>query len=124
MDVEGSELTLYAKVSEKKTPSRRIRHVPEELESQEVGGVGMKEHSIAAEALKGLKFIINKKDGPAALAAAEKRFDELTKDTNGLLHRSRFGECIEWIMKKKDSTDSGSMKGGKRRGSEELHEKS
>ncbi|KAI3773500.1 hypothetical protein L1987_48030 [Smallanthus sonchifolius] len=109
--VEGSELTLYAKVSEKKTPSRRIHHVLEELESQEVGGVGMKEHSIAAEALKGLKFIINKKDGPAALAAAEMRFDELTKYTKGLLHRSRFGECIEWITKKKDSTDSGSMKG-------------
>ncbi|KAH6794805.1 NADPH/respiratory burst oxidase protein D [Perilla frutescens var. hirtella] len=49
--------------------------------------------SAAAYALKGLKFI-SKTDGGAAWTGVEKRFDELTSTTGGLLPRSLFGECI------------------------------
>ncbi|OEL37753.1 Respiratory burst oxidase-like protein C [Dichanthelium oligosanthes] len=44
----------------------------------------------AGHTLKGLKFI--KAEGPAAWEAVEKRFDSLAN--NGLLHRSKFGQCI------------------------------
>ncbi|KAG2706341.1 hypothetical protein I3843_05G089000 [Carya illinoinensis] len=51
--------------------------------------------SAAAHALKGLKFIAAAKSGGASgWPAIEKRFDELTASTNGLLVSSLFGECI------------------------------
>ncbi|XP_021900242.1 respiratory burst oxidase homolog protein D [Carica papaya] len=52
--------------------------------------------SAAAYALKGLKFITSKtgSGGNAAWPPVEKRFDELTASTNGLLPASLFGECI------------------------------
>ncbi|CAH8312511.1 unnamed protein product [Eruca vesicaria subsp. sativa] len=49
--------------------------------------------SRAEQALKGLKFI-TKTDGVAGWPGVEKRFHEITEKSNGLLHRSRFGECI------------------------------
>ncbi|XP_009122345.1 respiratory burst oxidase homolog protein A isoform X2 [Brassica rapa] len=49
--------------------------------------------SRAEQALKGLKFI-TKTDGVAGWPGVEKRFHEITENTYGLLHRSRFGECI------------------------------
>jgi len=48
--------------------------------------------SATAHALKGLKFI-SRTDGSAGWAAVEKRFGELAT-ASGLLHRSRFGQCI------------------------------
>ncbi|XP_022932647.1 respiratory burst oxidase homolog protein C-like [Cucurbita moschata] len=53
--------------------------------------------SAATHALKGLKFIAAKTGGGGASAGwgpVEKRFDELTASTNGLLPSSLFGECI------------------------------
>ncbi|KAM6562685.1 hypothetical protein CsatB_022683 [Cannabis sativa] len=53
--------------------------------------------SAAAHALKGLKFIAAKTGGAtasAAWSAVEKRFDQLTANSDGLLHSSLFGECI------------------------------
>ncbi|GKD85096.1 respiratory burst oxidase homolog protein C-like protein, partial [Tanacetum coccineum] len=58
-----------------------------------VGGRHDRTKSGAVHALKGLKFI-RKANSAATWAALEKRFDELTKDTNGLLPRASFGECI------------------------------
>lgn len=49
--------------------------------------------STAGLALKGLKFI-SKADRGAGWTAVEKRFVKITKDTEGLLLRSKFGECI------------------------------
>lgn len=49
--------------------------------------------SRAEQALKGLKFI-TKTDGVAGWPGVEKRFHDITENTYGLLHRSRFGECI------------------------------
>lgn len=49
--------------------------------------------SRAEQALKGLKFI-TKTDGVAGWPGVEKRFHHITVNTYGLLHRSRFGECI------------------------------
>lgn len=49
--------------------------------------------SRAELALKGLKFI-TKTDGVTGWPGVEKRFDEITMTTNGLLHRFKFGECI------------------------------
>ncbi|KAF8115570.1 hypothetical protein N665_0025s0038 [Sinapis alba] len=49
--------------------------------------------SRAEQALKGLKFI-TKTDGVAGWPGVEKRFHEITENSYGLLHRSRFGECI------------------------------
>ncbi|KAL5755506.1 hypothetical protein ACOSQ2_020252 [Xanthoceras sorbifolium] len=51
----------------------------------------------AADALQGLKFITTKSGGGEEgndWDAVEKRFDKLTASTNGLLHFSKFGECI------------------------------
>lgn len=51
--------------------------------------------SAAAHALKGLKFIAAKTGASGnGWPAVEKRFQELTASTNGLLHCSSFGECI------------------------------
>ncbi|KAM7273818.1 hypothetical protein ACFE04_028482 [Oxalis oulophora] len=50
--------------------------------------------SAAAHALKGLKFISKTKDGGVGWDAVEKRFDDITASTGGLLPRARFCECI------------------------------
>ena len=53
--------------------------------------------SAAAHALKSLKFIATKTGGASASAAwpsVEKRFDQLTANSGGLLPSSLFGECI------------------------------
>ncbi|KAJ9559688.1 hypothetical protein OSB04_004848 [Centaurea solstitialis] len=106
-DVEDPELTLLAKRLEKRSSfgsavvrnaSARIRQVSEELKrltsfSKRPPGRLDRTKSAAAHALKGLKFI-SKNDGGAAWAALEKRFGELTEQTNGLLPRALFGECI------------------------------
>ncbi|KAJ0902791.1 putative NAD(P)H oxidase (H(2)O(2)-forming) [Helianthus annuus] len=115
-DVEDPELSLLAKGLEKRTSlttsvvrnaSSRIRQVSEELRKltsfsrrPQVGNYD-RSKSAATHALKGLKFI-SKTDGAAAWAALEKRFDDLTAGTTGLLPRSLFGECIGM---NKDSND-------------------
>ncbi|KAK9108658.1 hypothetical protein Syun_024669 [Stephania yunnanensis] len=51
--------------------------------------------SAAAHALKGLKFISKTEgSGGPGWSAVDKRFDELTTSTNGLLPATLFGECI------------------------------
>ncbi|KAL8232312.1 hypothetical protein R6Q57_002090 [Mikania cordata] len=106
-DVEDPELALLAKGLEKRSSfgssavrnaSAKFRQVSQELKrltsfSKRPVGRLDRTKSAAAYALKGLKFI-SKNDGGSAWAQLEKRFDDLTKDTNGLLHRSLFGECI------------------------------
>ncbi|CAK9163207.1 unnamed protein product [Ilex paraguariensis] len=107
-DVEDPELTLLAKGLEKRssfgssvvrTASSKIRQVSQELKrlassSKRSTPVRFdRTKSAAAHALKGLKFI-SKTDGGAGWAAVEKRFDDLTATTNGLLPRSLFCECI------------------------------
>ncbi|XP_076948307.1 respiratory burst oxidase homolog protein C-like [Bidens hawaiensis] len=106
-DVEDPELSLLAKGLEKKTSlatsvarnaSARFRQVSEELKKltsirrPPVGNID-RSKSAANHALKGLKFI-SKTGGAAGWAAVEKRFDELTANTTGVLPRSLFGECI------------------------------
>ncbi|CBI29289.3 unnamed protein product, partial [Vitis vinifera] len=60
--------------------------------------------SAVTHALKGLKFITTKASGGATgWPVVEKRFDELTASTNGLLHFSLFCECIGRMDK--DSKD-------------------
>ncbi|KAI7740676.1 hypothetical protein M8C21_025559, partial [Ambrosia artemisiifolia] len=120
VDVEDPELALLAKGLEKRSSfgssavrnaSAKIRQVSQELKrltsfSKRPVGRLERTKSAAAYALKGLKFI-SKNDGGAAWAALEKRFDELTGDTNGLLPRSLFGECIEfWNQISDQSFDS------------------
>ncbi|XP_076891948.1 respiratory burst oxidase homolog protein C-like [Bidens hawaiensis] len=110
-DVEDPELTLLAKGLEKRSSfgssvvrnaSNRIRQVSEELKRltsfskrQPASRLDRTKSTVSAavHALRGLKFI-NKNDGGAAWTALEKRFDELTAATGGLLPRSLFGECI------------------------------
>ncbi|KAL8042847.1 hypothetical protein ABFX02_09G078800 [Erythranthe guttata] len=108
-EVEDPELALLARGLEKKSSfgssvvrnaSSRIKQVSQEL--KRLASLTRRPHppgrfdrtkSAAAHALKGLKFI-SKTDGGAAWAGVEKRFDDLTAATNGLLPRSLFGECI------------------------------
>ncbi|VFQ66822.1 unnamed protein product [Cuscuta campestris] len=109
-DVEDPELALLARGLEKRTTlgstvvrnaSSRIRQVSQEL--KRLASITMRTHpgagkidrnkSAAAQALKGLKFI-SKTDGGSGWAAVEKRFDQLTASTTGLLPRAKFGECI------------------------------
>ncbi|KAK6153848.1 hypothetical protein DH2020_013487 [Rehmannia glutinosa] len=102
---EDGELTKLAKGLEKKSTmarnaSSRIKQVSQEFKRlatltrrPQPGRRLDRSKSAAAPALMGLKFI-SKTDGGAAWAGVEKRFDELTSDTNGLLPRSLFGECI------------------------------
>lgn len=107
-DVEDPEFTLLAKGLEKRSSlgttvvrnaSARIRQVSEELKKltsfsrRPAPGRYDRSKSAATHALKGLKFI-SKSDNAAAWAALEKRFDELTAKTTGLLPRPLFGECI------------------------------
>lgn len=53
--------------------------------------------STAGQALKGLK-LISKTDGNAAWTVVEKRYLKITANTDGLLLRSKFGECIGKIL--------------------------
>ncbi|XP_038685855.1 respiratory burst oxidase homolog protein C-like [Tripterygium wilfordii] len=104
---EDPELLLLAKGLEKKSPSvllrnasARFKQVSQELKrftsfsKKPVARLDRKK-SAAARALKGLKFI-NKTDGCSGSGwdSVEKRFDELTESTNGLLTRALFGQCI------------------------------
>nr|GMC73629.1 respiratory burst oxidase homolog protein C [Ipomoea batatas] len=105
---EDPELALLARGLEKKTTlgsslarnaSSRFRQVSQELKrltsftKRPYPGRIDRTKSAAAHALKGLKFI-SKTDGGAGWAAVEKRFDDLTAPTNGLLPKPKFGECI------------------------------
>ncbi|KAF6168750.1 hypothetical protein GIB67_013132 [Kingdonia uniflora] len=105
---EDPEITLLAKTLEKKSSlgssvirsaSSRIKQVSQELRRlasitrKPTGGRFDRTKSAAAHALKGLKFI-SKTDGGAGWLAVEKRFNDLTASTNGILPRSLFGECI------------------------------
>lgn len=109
-DVKDPDLKLLARGLEKKSSfgssvarnaSSRIRQVSHEL--KRLASLTRnppppvrrldRSKSAAAQALKGLKFI-SKTEGGAAWAGVEKRFDELTSSTNGMLPRSFFGECI------------------------------
>ncbi|KAK1413158.1 hypothetical protein QVD17_34926 [Tagetes erecta] len=116
VDVEDPELTLLAKGLEKRSSfgssvvrnaSARIRQVSEELRrltsfsKRQPASRLDRTKSAAAHALKGLKFI-SKNEGGEAWVALEKRFDELTANTNGLLPRSLFGECIGMNKDSKD----------------------
>uniref|UniRef100_A0A9I9E0G6 Uncharacterized protein n=1 Tax=Cucumis melo TaxID=3656 RepID=A0A9I9E0G6_CUCME len=59
--------------------------------------------SAATHALKGMKFITAKTGGSSAgWGPVEKRFDELTASTNGLLPSSLFGQCIGMNKESKD----------------------
>lgn len=104
-DVEDPDLKLLARGLEKKSSfgssvvrnaSSRFRQV-KRLASLTRNPPPVKRldrsKSAAAQALKGLKFI-SKTDGGAAWTGVERRFDELTSSTNGMLPRSLFGECI------------------------------
>lgn len=107
-DFEDQELTLLTRGLEKRSSfgssivrnaSTKMRQVSQEL--KRLASLTKKPHagkldrskSAAAQALKGLKFI-SKTDGGAGWAAVEKRFDELTSTTTGLLPRALFGQCI------------------------------
>jgi len=104
---EDPEVTLLAKTLEKRSASfgsnmmssasSKFRQVSQELLrlasiTRRNGGRVDRSKSGAAHALKGLKFI-SKTDGGAGWAAVEKRFDELASAA-GLLHKSKFGQCI------------------------------
>ncbi|CAH9104657.1 unnamed protein product [Cuscuta europaea] len=120
-DVEDPELALLARGLEKKTnlgssvvrnASSRIRQVSQELKrlasltTRTHHGAGRidRNKSAAAQALKGLKFI-SKTDGASGWAPVEKRFDQLTASTSGLLPRAKFGECIGMNKESKEFAD-------------------
>ncbi|CAN8302342.1 unnamed protein product [Cochlearia groenlandica] len=106
---ESPELTLLKRnrLEKKTTVVKRLASVSHELKrltSVSGGGGGAKKtsrgqpkldrtKSAAAQALKGLKFI-SKTDGGAGWSAVEKRFNQITATTGGLLIRTKFGECI------------------------------
>ncbi|KAF3323549.1 respiratory burst oxidase protein C-like isoform X1 [Carex littledalei] len=77
-----------------RSASSRFRQVSQEL--RKLASASRKpvdrSKSATAHALKGLKFI-SRTDGSAGWTAVEKRFGELAT-ASGLLHRSRFGQCI------------------------------
>ncbi|KAL3529023.1 hypothetical protein ACH5RR_008345 [Cinchona calisaya] len=117
-NIEDPELALLARGLEKKSSfsssvvrnaSSKIRQVSQELKrlaslsKKPQMGKFDRTKSAAAQALKGLKFI-SKTDGSgaAAWAAVERRFDELTASSNGLLPRSLFCECIGMNKESKD----------------------
>ncbi|XP_021285007.1 respiratory burst oxidase homolog protein D-like [Herrania umbratica] len=109
---EDPELALLAKRTlENKSASFRsylfrntsahIKQVSQELKralsrrSSNAGRRFDRTKSAAAHALKGLKFITTKTGASGnGWSSVEKRFNDLTASTNGLLHRSQFGECI------------------------------
>ncbi|KAG8496541.1 hypothetical protein CXB51_007622 [Gossypium anomalum] len=103
---DDPELTLLAKGLEKKSSvgssmvrnaSAKIKQVGQEL--KRLTSLSKKParfdrtKSAVAHALKGLKFI-SKTDGGHGWVAVEKLFDEISASNNGVLPRSRFGECI------------------------------
>ncbi|KDP22507.1 hypothetical protein JCGZ_26338 [Jatropha curcas] len=100
---EDPEVTLLAKGLEKRSASKIVRNASAKIR-QEIKRLASfskrqppsrldRTKTAAAHALKGLEFI-SKTDGGAGWAAVEKRFDEITASTHGLLPRSRFCECI------------------------------
>ncbi|TYJ06091.1 hypothetical protein E1A91_A12G209500v1 [Gossypium mustelinum] len=99
---EDPELSLLAKGLEKKSnvvrnASAKIRQVGHELKrltsfSKKPARFD-RTKSAAAHALMGLKFI-SKNECGHGWEAVEKRFDDITASNNGVLPRSRFGECI------------------------------
>ncbi|KAM5568425.1 respiratory burst oxidase [Rosa sericea] len=111
---EDPELALLAKktLEGKKSASFRssllrntsthIRQVSQELKrlasfSKRNSGAGRRfdrTRSATAQALKSLKFITAKASATNGWASVEKRFDDLTATSNGLLNSSLFGECI------------------------------
>ncbi|XP_050226109.1 respiratory burst oxidase homolog protein C-like [Mercurialis annua] len=105
---EDPELTLLAKGLEKRSTSNVVRNASAKFRqvSHEIKKLASfskrtsparldRTKSAATYALKGLKFI-SKTDGGGGTgwAAVEKRFDDITASTDGLLLRSRFCECI------------------------------
>ncbi|KAJ8772388.1 hypothetical protein K2173_027565 [Erythroxylum novogranatense] len=105
-DEEDPEMTLLSKGLEKRSASNIVRNASARIRqvSQDIKRLASfskkqppsrldRNKTSAALALKGLKFI-SKTDGGAGWPAVEKRFDEITASSNGLLPRSRFCECI------------------------------
>ncbi|KAK8447781.1 hypothetical protein SEVIR_8G151700v4 [Setaria viridis] len=106
---EDPDVTLLARTLENRrsssyghnvirNASSRIKQVSQELRRlasiNRHGGGGRtldRSKSAAAHALKGLKFI-SKAEGAKGWEAVEERFDKLAP--NGLLHRSKFGQCM------------------------------
>lgn len=79
--------------------SARIKQVSQEqkrvVSRRSSNGKIDRTKSAAAHALKGLKFITSKTGACGnGWSFVEKRFNDLTSSTNGLLHRSQFAECI------------------------------
>ncbi|KAJ6358582.1 hypothetical protein OIU76_000321 [Salix suchowensis] len=90
---EDPEIALLAKGLEKRSASKVVRTASARIRQRPPPGRLDRSKSAAAHALKGLKFI-SKTDGGAGWDAVEKRFDEITASTDGLLPRARFCECI------------------------------
>jgi respiratory burst oxidase len=109
---ESPELTLLKRnrLEKKTTVVKRLASVSHELKrlTSVSGGIGGRKpprpakldrtKSAASQALKGLKFI-SKTDGGAGWSAVEKRFNQITATTGGLLLRTKFGECIGMTSK-------------------------
>ncbi|KAL1200139.1 Respiratory burst oxidase-like protein C [Cardamine amara subsp. amara] len=108
---ESPELTLLKRnrLEKKTTVVKRLASVSHELKRLTSVSGGMRKpprgpakldrtKSAATQALKGLKFI-SKTDGGAGWSAVEKRFNEITATTGGLLLRTKFGECIGMTSK-------------------------
>lgn len=103
--VEDQELRLLAKNLENKSSlgssvlrnaSSKVRHEIKRLTSLTRRQQAVRfdrTKSVAAQALKGLKFI-SKGDQRAAWDEVAKKYDEITATTDWLLPRARFGECI------------------------------
>ncbi|XP_065872086.1 respiratory burst oxidase homolog protein C-like [Euphorbia lathyris] len=105
---EDPEITLLTKGLEKKSSSNIVRNASAKIrqEFRKLASFSLRApppphlrrldrtKSAAAHALKGLKFISKTEGGGAGWGAVEKRFDEITASTGGLLPRSRFCECI------------------------------
>nr|CAB3491692.1 unnamed protein product [Digitaria exilis] len=102
---DDPDVTLLARTLESRrsassvirNASSRIKQVSHELRrlasvNRRGGGRALdRSKSAASHALKGLKFI-SKAEGAKGWEAVEERFDKLAQ--NGLLHRSKFGQCI------------------------------
>lgn len=102
---EDPDMMLLARTLEKRSvgsnmmrsASSKFRQVSQELRrlasgNRRTGARIDRSKSATVHALKGLKFI-SKTDGGAGWSAVEKRFDELASSA-GLLHKSKFGQCI------------------------------
>ncbi|XP_010522982.1 PREDICTED: respiratory burst oxidase homolog protein D-like [Tarenaya hassleriana] len=85
-----------------KHASRELRRVFSKRPTASAGRRFDRTRSAASHALKGLKFIATK---TATWPAVEKRFDELSGPTNGLLPSSMFWECIGMNKESKDFAD-------------------